>query len=149
MPARQGFLTKPQGNLGKLEAISVQLAGITDIVPASVAHEAVIVMAGDHGVVRNGVSAFPAEVTPRMVLNFLAGGAAINVLARPGQPRRGRSGCGRGLRFRRCAGADSAQSGLWHSRSLRSPAAAAEQSREGAASGRGCGVRELTPGSIW
>jgi nicotinate-nucleotide--dimethylbenzimidazole phosphoribosyltransferase len=80
--ARQDFLTKPQGSLGRLEAISVQLAGITGQPRPSVARKTVIVMAGDHGVARNGVSAFPAEVTPQMVLNFLHGGAAINVLAR-------------------------------------------------------------------
>ncbi len=80
--ARQNELTKPQGSLGRLEALSIQLAGITGQPRPSVARKAVIVMAGDHGVARNGVSAFPAEVTPQMVLNFLAGGAAINVLAR-------------------------------------------------------------------
>ncbi len=80
--ARQDTLTKPQGSLGRLEALSVQLAGITSQPRPRVPRKAVIVMAGDHGVVRNGVSAFPAEVTPQMVLNFLRGGAAINVLAR-------------------------------------------------------------------
>ena len=80
--ARQNLLTKPQGSLGRLEALSIQLAGITGRARPSVARKAVIVMAGDHGVARNGVSAYPAEVTPQMVLNFLRGGAAINVLAR-------------------------------------------------------------------
>jgi nicotinate-nucleotide--dimethylbenzimidazole phosphoribosyltransferase len=80
--ARQDTLTKPQGSLGRLEALSIQLAGITGQPRPRVSRKAVIVMAGDHGVVRNGVSAFPAEVTPQMVYNFLAGGAAINVLAR-------------------------------------------------------------------
>lgn len=80
--ARQNVLTKPQGSLGRLEALSIQLAGITGQPRPSVARKAVIVMAGDHGVARNGVSAFPAEVTPQMVLNFLRGGAAISVLAR-------------------------------------------------------------------
>jgi len=85
--ARQDFLTKPQGSLGRLEALSIQLAGITGQPRPRVNRKAVIVMAGDHGVVRNGVSAFPAEVTPQMVLNFLAGGAAINVLARQASAR--------------------------------------------------------------
>lgn len=80
--ARQDTLTKPQGSLGRLEELSIQLAGIVGRPRPRVTRKAVIVMAGDHGVVRNGVSAFPAEVTPQMVLNFLAGGAAINVLAR-------------------------------------------------------------------
>lgn len=80
--ARQNMLTKPQGSLGRLESISIQMAGITDCELPRIRHKAVIVMAGDHGVVAEGVSAFPSEVTPQMVLNFVRGGAAINVLAR-------------------------------------------------------------------
>jgi nicotinate-nucleotide--dimethylbenzimidazole phosphoribosyltransferase len=75
-------LTKPPGSLGKLEAIAKQLAGITGETIPLLDKKAVIVMAGDHGVCEEGVSAFPAEVTPQMVLNFLHGGAAVNVLAR-------------------------------------------------------------------
>jgi nicotinate-nucleotide--dimethylbenzimidazole phosphoribosyltransferase len=85
--ARQAMLTKPSGSLGRLEDLSVQLAGITGQARPSVARKAVIVMAGDHGVTAEGVSAYPAEVTPQMVLNFLHGGAAINVLARQAQAR--------------------------------------------------------------
>lgn len=80
--ARQAQLTKPAGSLGQLEDISIQLAAITGQLRPSLANKAVIVMAGDHGVAAEGVSAFPSEVTPQMVLNFLHGGAAINVLAR-------------------------------------------------------------------
>lgn len=80
--ARQDTLTKPPGSLGRLEELSIQLAGITGKPRLSVARKAVIVMAGDHGVAAEGVSAYPAEVTPQMVLNFARGGAAINVLAR-------------------------------------------------------------------
>ena len=80
--ARQDRLTKPRGSLGRLEELSIQLAGMrADPLPA-VERKAVIVMAADHGVAREGVSAYPAEVTAQMVLNFLRGGAAINVLAR-------------------------------------------------------------------
>lgn len=75
-------LTKPPGSLGKLENIAIQAAGVTGDIAAKFSKRAVIVMAGDHGVCEEGVSAFPAEVTPQMVLNFLAGGAAVNVLAR-------------------------------------------------------------------
>jgi nicotinate-nucleotide--dimethylbenzimidazole phosphoribosyltransferase len=75
-------LTKPPGSLGKLEAIAKQVAGITGEVMPQFEKKAVVVMAGDHGVCEEGVSAFPAEVTPQMVLNFLYGGAAVNVLAR-------------------------------------------------------------------
>lgn len=80
--ARQNQLTKPQGALGRLEAISVQLAGITGALQPRLDRRAVVVMAGDHGVARQGVSAYPSDVTAQMVLNFLRGGAAVNVLAR-------------------------------------------------------------------
>lgn len=79
---RQGRLTKPPGSLGRLEELAVQLAGITGQTRPRLPRKAVVVMAADHGVVAEGVSAYPKEVTPQMVLNFLAGGAAINVLAR-------------------------------------------------------------------
>ncbi|MGE5618674.1 MAG: nicotinate-nucleotide--dimethylbenzimidazole phosphoribosyltransferase [Sphingomonadaceae bacterium] len=79
---RQGQLTKPPGSMGRLEDLAVQLAGITGQVQPRLPRKAVVVMAGDHGVVAEGVSAFPSEVTPQMVRNFLAGGAAINVLSR-------------------------------------------------------------------
>jgi nicotinate-nucleotide--dimethylbenzimidazole phosphoribosyltransferase len=79
---RQERLTKPKGSLGKLEALSTQIAGITHQAMPQLNHKVVTVMAGDHGVARQGVSAYPQEVTVQMVLNFLRGGAAINVLAR-------------------------------------------------------------------
>lgn len=78
----QNNLTKPQGSLGVLEEISIQLGGITGNKFPTITKKAVVVMAGDHGVVAEGVSAFPQEVTPQMVLNFTHGGAAINVLSR-------------------------------------------------------------------
>ncbi|MDO8637023.1 MAG: nicotinate-nucleotide--dimethylbenzimidazole phosphoribosyltransferase [Dehalococcoidia bacterium] len=80
--ARQDQLTKPPGSLGRLEELSVQIAGIRGEVLPSMKNKAVITMAGDHGVVASGVSAYPQEVTPQMVYNFLRGGAGINVLAR-------------------------------------------------------------------
>lgn len=80
--ARQGRLTKPPGALGRLEALATQLAGITGQPRPKLTHKVVVIMAGDHGVTAEGVSAFPQSVTHQMVLNFLAGGAAINVLAR-------------------------------------------------------------------
>lgn len=79
---RQAELTKPAGSLGRLESLSIQLAGITGRLDPPLTKRAVIVAAGDHGVTAEGVSAYPAAVTPQMVLNFLNGGAAINVLAR-------------------------------------------------------------------
>jgi nicotinate-nucleotide--dimethylbenzimidazole phosphoribosyltransferase len=80
--ARQTQLTKPPGSLGRLEDLAVQIAGITGQARPRLKQPAAIVMAADHGVARQGVSAYPAEVTAQMVQNFLHGGAAINVLAR-------------------------------------------------------------------
>lgn len=80
--ARQNMLTKPRGSLGRLEELSIQLAGMKANLFPAMERKAVIVMAADHGVACEGVSAYPPEVTAQMVLNFLRGGAAINVLAR-------------------------------------------------------------------
>ncbi len=79
---RQRELTKPPGSLGRLEALAVQLAGISGNAQLTTTRKAVVVMAADHGVTVEGVSAYPAEVTAQMVLNFIHGGAAINALAR-------------------------------------------------------------------
>jgi nicotinate-nucleotide--dimethylbenzimidazole phosphoribosyltransferase len=79
---RQNQLTKPPGSLGKLEEISIRLAGMKADPCPSVSRKAVVVMAADHGIAAEGISAFPAEVTKQMVMNFLRGGAAVNVLAR-------------------------------------------------------------------
>jgi len=80
--ARQDQLTKPAGSLGRLETLSIQLAGITGKPRPQVAHKAVLCCAGDHGVVAEGVSAYPQAVTAQMVANILSGGAAISVLSR-------------------------------------------------------------------
>ncbi len=80
--ARQDTLTKPRGALGRLEDLSVWIASCQGHCPPRQFERArVVVFAGDHGVVRSGVSAYPPEVTAQMVANFDAGGAAINVLA--------------------------------------------------------------------
>ncbi len=79
---RQDRLTKPPGSLGRLEALSIQLAGIFETERPKPRGKAIIVAAADHGVVAQGVTSYPQEVTAQMVLNFLAGGAAISVLAR-------------------------------------------------------------------
>ncbi len=81
--ARQLRLTKPTGALGRLEDLSVWLAGVQGVCPPRpVTDVRVVVFAGDHGVARSGVSAYPPEVTAQMVRNFVAGGAGVNVLAR-------------------------------------------------------------------
>jgi nicotinate-nucleotide--dimethylbenzimidazole phosphoribosyltransferase len=79
---RLDCLTKPIGSLGRLEAIAAQAYSIfSGQIPLPL-HKAVYVFAADHGVTDETVSAYPREVTAQMVLNFLNGGAAINVLAR-------------------------------------------------------------------
>ncbi|MGB6068714.1 MAG: nicotinate-nucleotide--dimethylbenzimidazole phosphoribosyltransferase [Desulfomonilaceae bacterium] len=78
----QGLLAIPQGSLGRLHEFCIRLAGITGDPRPKIKDLAVITMAGDHGVARQGVSLFPQEVTREMVANFARGGAAINVLAR-------------------------------------------------------------------
>jgi len=79
---RQERLTKPPGSLGRLEELSLQVAAVQERERPVVRGKAVIVAAGDHGVVAQGVTGYPREVTAQMVLNFLAGGAAVSVLAR-------------------------------------------------------------------
>ena len=79
---RQDSLTKPPGSLGRLEELSIQLAGVFGTERPAPRGMTIIVAAGDHGVVAQGVTGYPQEVTAQMVLNFLAGGAAISVMAR-------------------------------------------------------------------
>ena len=79
---RQDNLTKPQGSLGQLESLSIQIAGIKGNPRPQITHKVIFTLAGDHGVTQEGVSAYPSEVTPQMIYNFLQGGAGINVLAR-------------------------------------------------------------------
>lgn len=80
--ARQDTLTKPPSSLGRLEELSVQLAGIQGRPIPQIKHKTIITMAGDHGVVAEKVGNWPQEVTAQMVYNFLRGGAGINVIAR-------------------------------------------------------------------
>lgn len=81
---RQSRLTKPTGALGRLEAVSAWVCSVQGTCPPHpFTRPALAIFAGDHGVARTaGTSAYPPEVTAQMVLNFLAGGAAVNVLAR-------------------------------------------------------------------
>ncbi|WP_298257146.1 nicotinate-nucleotide--dimethylbenzimidazole phosphoribosyltransferase [Bradyrhizobium sp.] len=80
--AHQAQLTKPAGSLGRLEQLACDLAGLQQTEKPRAANVPIIIFAGDHGVVAQGVSAYPQEVTVAMMANFAAGGAAISVLAR-------------------------------------------------------------------
>ncbi|MGB9885966.1 MAG: nicotinate-nucleotide--dimethylbenzimidazole phosphoribosyltransferase [Moorellales bacterium] len=75
-------LTKPQGSLGRLEDLAAHLAAITGEALPELPKKAAVLMAADHGVAEEGVSAFPQEVTAQMVANFARGGAAMSVLSR-------------------------------------------------------------------
>jgi len=79
---RQQQLTKPAGSLGQLEAVAIQLAGLQGQLKPRVDHLWIAIFAGDHGVVAEGVSAYPQAVTGQMLHNFVNGGAAITGLAR-------------------------------------------------------------------
>jgi len=84
-PALQAHLddlTKPQGSLGRLESLALQMAWISGQERPADPEAFILTFAGDHGIARHGVSAFPPEVTPQMVANIAAGGAAIAVLCR-------------------------------------------------------------------
>ncbi|HOV14821.1 MAG TPA: nicotinate-nucleotide--dimethylbenzimidazole phosphoribosyltransferase [Spirochaetota bacterium] len=74
--------TKPLGALGVLEDIAIKMSLIQQNLNPIINKKLICVFAGDHGITKEGVSAFPSEVTPQMVYNFLNGGAAINVLTR-------------------------------------------------------------------
>lgn len=80
--AKLDMLTKPQGSLGRLEEFARRYAAIRENLNPKIQKKAVFTFAGDHGVADEGVSAFPKEVTPQMVFNFIHGGAGINVIAR-------------------------------------------------------------------
>jgi len=91
-PADQAFMKKayerldnqarPNGSLGKIEHMAARLAGIFQQIDIQLKNKMIVVCAGDHGICEASVSRFPSDVTPQMVLNFIQGGASINVLAR-------------------------------------------------------------------
>jgi nicotinate-nucleotide--dimethylbenzimidazole phosphoribosyltransferase len=85
--ARMDGKTKPRGSLGRLEELACRLASIYRTADPALPIPAVVLMAADHGCAKEGVSAYPQEVTAQMVRNFAGGGAAINVLARHQQAR--------------------------------------------------------------
>jgi nicotinate-nucleotide--dimethylbenzimidazole phosphoribosyltransferase len=73
---------KPPGSLGIMEEIGARLAAIKGTIDVHLTNKQIITCAGDHGVVEEGISAFPAEVTPQMVFNFVGGGASVNIIGK-------------------------------------------------------------------
>lgn len=91
---RQGMLTKPQGSLGRLEDVAVTLASLYGDEKPAIKQPLITIFAADHGVVAQGVSAFPQAVTVEMIRNFVNGGAAISVLAQENQAQLKVVNCG-------------------------------------------------------
>ena len=96
--AQQLQLTKPPGSLGRLEEIANRICAIQKTLAPVVRRPSIYVFAADHGVCAEGVNPYPQEVTAQMVVNFLSGGAAINVLARVVRCVAECDRCGRGRR---------------------------------------------------
>ncbi len=80
--AKLDQLTKPLGSLGRLEDLAQRICAVVEKDRVEFKNKVVFTLAGDHGVTKEGGSAYPSEVTPQMVLNFLRGGAGINVISR-------------------------------------------------------------------
>jgi nicotinate-nucleotide--dimethylbenzimidazole phosphoribosyltransferase len=91
---RQGMLTKPPGSLGRLEDVAITLASLYGDDKPEIKQPLITIFAADHGVVAQGVSAFPQAVTVEMIRNFVNGGAAISVLANMNQARLNVVNCG-------------------------------------------------------
>jgi nicotinate-nucleotide--dimethylbenzimidazole phosphoribosyltransferase len=126
--------TKPRGSLGRLEELGCRLAAIRGFVPRSL-EAAIVVVAADHGVAREGVSAYPPEVTAQMVANFAAGGAAVNVLARQAGARLILVDAGVAVPFEHGA-VRSVRLGAGTANLAEGPAMTAEQARRGLEAGR-------------
>jgi nicotinate-nucleotide--dimethylbenzimidazole phosphoribosyltransferase len=139
--------TKPQGSLGQLEALAIRLGVILQAEQPRFSQPCILVFAGDHGIAREGVSAYPPEVTAQMVANYLAGGAAINVLAR--QHGLGMSVVNAGVATPLAAapGLIDHSFGLGTRNSLREAAMTAEQARAALAAGRSLAANAIAQGS--
>jgi nicotinate-nucleotide--dimethylbenzimidazole phosphoribosyltransferase len=101
---RLDSLTKPPGSLGRLEELARRYVAIKGVDAPSIPKKFVYIFAADHGIARAGVSAYPPEVTPQMVQNFLKGGAAINVLAKHVSAEIGVVDIGVNFDFQKCPG---------------------------------------------
>jgi nicotinate-nucleotide--dimethylbenzimidazole phosphoribosyltransferase len=139
--------TKPQGSLGQLEALAVRIGMILQAERPRFSQPCVLVFAGDHGIAREGVSAYPPEVTAQMVANYLAGGAAINVLARQHGLGMSIVNAGVALPLAAAPGLIDCSLGLGTRNALHEPAMTAEQTRAALAAGRSLAADAIAQGS--
>jgi nicotinate-nucleotide--dimethylbenzimidazole phosphoribosyltransferase len=139
-------LTKPPGSLGRLEEIAVRLAALRGGAP-SVDRPVVFTFAADHGVVAEGVSAYPQVVTAQMVENFLAGGAAVNVLARHAGARVVVADLGVATPLSASAGLVSRRIGAGTASIARGPAMSRAQALDAIAAGADIAAAEIARGA--
>jgi nicotinate-nucleotide--dimethylbenzimidazole phosphoribosyltransferase len=139
--------TKPLGALGKLESLALKIGLLQNCLEPVLTRPVILVFAGDHGIVQAGVSPFPPEVTQQMVLNFLAGGAAINVFARQHDIQLRVIDAGVAADFVPHADLINAKIGHGTANFLHQPAMTAEQCTATMAKGKALAQTELAAGS--
>lgn len=137
--------TKPPGSLGRIEQLALQLGLILGTESPRLAQAQMVVCAGDHGIVRHGVSAYPGDVTWQMVENFLAGGAAVSVLARQHGIALNVVDCGVNHDFAARPGLIIRKVGYGTADSLQEPAMSEQQCRQAIANG--CDIVKGLPGN--
>ncbi len=139
--------TKPLGALGKLETLALKIGVVQQTLQPSLQRPVLLVFAGDHGVVAEGVSPFPQAVTYQMVMNFLAGGAAINVFARQQGMQLRVVDAGVNGDFMAADGLIDAKVGRGTGNFLRGPAMTPEQCAQAIRRGRELAAAEVEAGS--
>lgn len=147
LQARIDGKTKPLGALGRLERLALQIGLIQGTLSPQLRKPAMLVFAGDHGIVRSGVSPYPQEVTRQMVLNFLAGGAAINVFARHNGMAVRVVDAGVNFDFGGIAGLVDAKIGPGTRNFLQEPAMTLQQCQGAMAKGAALAAQEIAAGS--
>lgn len=128
--------TKPKGSLGRLEHLAIQMGSILGTDTPALQQPQLVVFAGDHGLVKHGVSAYPSDVTWQMVSNFLTGGAAVSVLARQSGIQLHVADCGVNHHFEPTNGLINCKVALGTADVLQGPAMTMEQCYQALANGQ-------------